>query len=228
MNMRSSKTMIDGPNRISRREILKAGAGVAAGTVAGSALGGSPGPTPGNPEGPFYPVHEQADRDMDLTRIRGSEVRAEGTVIRIEGRVLDGNGDPIEGALVDIWQANTHGRYHHEGDPNPAPRDPGFQGWGMMRTDAQGRYGFTTIKPGAYPVNENWWRPPHIHYKVSRRGYRELTTQMYFAGDPLNASDALLNEVPEAERGRLLVSLDEGEAVPTGRFDIVLTAVQQA
>jgi protocatechuate 3,4-dioxygenase beta subunit len=220
--------MSDNPKTISRREVLKAGAGIAAGSVAGAALGGTQGPTPGNPEGPFYPVHQQADKDMDLTRIQGQEGRAEGTVIRIEGRVLDERGDPIEGALVDIWQANAHGRYHHESDPNPASRDPNFQGWGMVRTDAEGRYAFTTIKPGAYPVNDSWWRPPHVHYKVSRRGFRELTTQMYFDGDPLNASDALLNEVPESERDRLLVSFDEAGPVPVGRFEIVLQSVKQA
>lgn len=212
---------------ITRRGLLKAGAGAAAGTVAGAAMGGTLGLTPANPEGPFYPKHQQADRDIDLTRIEGHSERAEGAVIQVEGRVLDEHGKPVEGALVDIWQANTHGRYHHEDDPNPAPRDPNFQGWGMVRTDAEGRYRFTTIKPGAYAVDGEWTRPPHIHYKVSRRGFHELTTQMYFDGESLNEGDALLGAVPENERERLIVAFNKDE-VPVGVFDVVLRNARTA
>jgi protocatechuate 3,4-dioxygenase beta subunit len=208
--------------------MLKAGAGMTAGAVTGSALGGALGATPANPEGPFYPKHQQADRDMDLTMIEGHDECAEGTVIEVKGRVLDENGQPVEGALVDIWQANTHGRYHHEDDPSEAPRDPNFQGWGIVKTDAEGRYSFKTIKPGAYPVDEGWWRPPHIHYKVSRRGYHELTTQMYFDGDPLNDDDALLNDVAENERDRLLVAFDTEGRVPVGNFDVILKNARKA
>lgn len=215
-------------HKISRRSVLTAGAGLAATAISATAIGKKAALTPANPEGPFYPKHKQTDKDTDLTVIEGHSERAQGEVIRVTGRVLDDNGQPVEGALVDIWQANAHGRYHHEDDSSTAPRDPNFQGWGMVRTDAEGRYAFTTIKPGAYPVNDSWWRPPHVHYKVSRRGFRELTTQMYFDGDPLNASDALLNEVPESERDRLLVSFDEAGPVPVGRFEIVLQSVKQA
>jgi protocatechuate 3,4-dioxygenase beta subunit len=214
--------------KFTRRSMLKAGAGMAAGTVAGGALAGTLGPTPENPEGPFYPKHQQADKDMDLTRVEGRSGRAEGTVIEVRGRVMDENGEPVREALVDIWQANTHGRYHHEDDPNTAPRDPDFQGWGMVRTDADGRYRFKTIKPGAYAVDGEWSRPPHIHYKVSRRGYHELTTQMYFEGDPLNDTDILLNKVPENERGKLLVAFKDEDGVPVGRFDVVLRNARQA
>ncbi len=155
---------------ISRRGVLKAGAGVAAGALASQAIAGSLPLTPNNPEGPFYPVHQQTDMDADLTVVEDRSDHAEGEAIRVSGQVLDEHGQPIEGALVDIWPATAHGRYHHEQDTSEKPVDPNFQGWAMMKTDASGRYSFKTIKPGAYTAMGDWWRPPHIHYKVSRRG----------------------------------------------------------
>ncbi len=214
--------------KITRRDVLRAGAGVAGGVLATTTAAGSFTPTPDNPEGPFYPIHEQTDRDMDLTRVEGREGRALGKVIRVSGRVLDESGEPVEGAVVDIWQANAAGRYDHEGDTTDTPKDPNFQGWAILKTEADGRYAFTTIKPGPYAAEGEWVRPPHIHYKVSRRGYRELITQMYFDGDPLNDKDLLLKEVPVAERKRLLVTFDEGAETPEGEFDIVLGTVGTA
>lgn len=210
---------------ISRRNMLKASAGAAAGALSASAVAGALAVTPANPEGPFYPIHEQADKDADLTRVAGQEGQAEGQVIEVSGRVLDEDGQPIADAVVDVWQANAHGRYAHEGDTSDKPLDPNFQGWAIMKTDAEGRYSFRTVKPGAYTAMGDWWRPPHIHYKVSRRGYRELITQMYWDGDPLNDKDRLLQEVPEAERAKLLVAFDESGEVPHGKFDIVLAKV---
>lgn len=212
-------------NKYNRRSIIKAGVGLAASAVPVTAMSGPAVVTPANPEGPFYPKHEQADRDTDLTVIEGHTERAQGQVIRVTGQVLDEEGKPVEGALVDIWQANAHGRYHHEDDPATAPEDPNFQGWGMVKTDAEGRYAFTTIKPGAYKVDESWKRPPHIHYKVSRRGFHEITTQMYFAGEALNETDRLLQSVPEDARDLLTVGFDDTDGVPHGHFPIVLAKV---
>lgn len=212
-------------NKIGRRALIKAGAGIAAGAFTARVVAEPSGATPANPEGPFYPTHQQVDKDTDLTLIDGHTERAQGEVIRVTGQVLDENGDPVEGALVDIWQANTHGRYHHEDDTSSAPEDPNFQGWGMVKTDAEGRYAFTTIKPGAYKVGGNWSRPPHIHYKVSRRGYHELTTQMYFSGESLNDADRLLQSVAEEERGLLVVDFTEIDGIPHGDFPIVLAKV---
>lgn len=212
-------------SRISRRKMLKAGAGVAAGAFSVSALGGALAPTPDNPEGPFYPIHEQAEKDADLTMLEGHSEPAAGEVVQVSGRVLDEDGKPIADAVVDVWQANAYGRYSHEGDTSEQPLDPNFQGWAIMKTDAEGRYSFKTIKPGAYTAMGEWSRPPHIHYKVSRRGYRDLTTQMYWAGEPLNDQDLLLQEVPEADRARLLVAFDDSGDVPHGVFDIVLPKV---
>ena len=212
-------------SKYSRRTIIKASVGLAASAVPVTAMSGPAEVTPANPEGPFYPKHEQLDKDTDLTLIKGHTERAQGQIIRVTGQVLDEEGKPVEGALVDIWQANAHGRYHHEDDPATAPEDPNFQGWGMVKTDAEGRYAFTTIKPGAYKVDESWKRPPHIHYKVSRRGFHEITTQMYFAGEALNETDRLLQSVPEDVRDLLTVKFHETDDVPHGHFPIVLAKV---
>lgn len=212
-------------SKISRRFMLTAGAGIAASAVSASVLGNQMTATPANPEGPFYPKHSQLDKDTDLTLIEGHDERAQGEVIRVSGRVLDEQGQPVEGALVDIWQANAHGRYQHEDDPATAPLDPNFQGWGMVKTDADGYYSFTTIKPGSYAVDSDWKRPPHIHYKVSRRGYHELITQMYFANEDLNDSDKLFLSVDTEARQLLVVDFQEKDGIPQGEFSIVLARV---
>lgn len=209
-------------DKINRRNMM---AGLAAGALAVPAVAAAARPTPANPEGPFYPVHEQLDKDTDLTLIAGHEERAKGDVIRVTGQVVDEAGKPVEGVLVDIWQANAAGRYQHEQDPATAPLDPNFQGWGMVRTDEDGRFSFLTIKPGAYAVSGDWSRPPHIHFKVARRGYHELTTQMYFDGEPLNDTDRLLQSVDASDRSSLVVEFEDDDGVPRGHFPIVLAKV---
>ncbi len=214
---------VQGP--ISRRALIQSGLGAVA--LAASAALPAATPTPQQTEGPFFPSKDQADKDLDLTRIEGHAEQAQGEVVEIEGQVIDVDGQPVAEALVDIWQANVHGRYAHERDPNPAPLDPHFQGWARLTTDAEGRFRVRTIRPGAYPVADDWSRPPHIHYKVARRGFHELTTQMYFAGDPLNAKDRLLGAVPEAQRAGLIVDFaPAGQGgVATGQFVMVLRKV---
>jgi protocatechuate 3,4-dioxygenase beta subunit len=153
--------------------------------------------TPEQIMGPFYPIIRPLDHDTDLTAIKGKRGRAQGKLIHLAGRVLNSKGEPVRGAKVEIWQANTHGRYAHPTDINPAPLDPNFQGYGVQVTDAKGRYRFKTIKPGAYPtnpVNPSDARPPHIHFDVLGRKDR-LVTQMYFPGEPLNDKDALFKEL---------------------------------
>ncbi|MCY7354303.1 MAG: protocatechuate 3,4-dioxygenase [Lysobacter sp.] len=205
--------------RFSRRTALQA----AMGGLALSVTAALPAATPTQTAGPFFPKHDQADKDLDLTRIEGHAKTARGEVIVVEGRVLDEQGQPVAEALVDVWQANMHGRYAHEADTSTAPLDPDFQGWARLRTDADGRFRVRTIKPGAYPVQANWSRPPHIHFKVARRGFHELTTQMYFAGDALNDIDRLLLAVPEADRPKLVVAFTDGvEGAKAGTFEIVL------
>jgi len=142
--------------------------------------------------GPFYPVKKPLDRDADLTHIRGRRLSAKGQIIHLAGRVITPEGKPLPGIKLEIWQANMHGRYSHVNDPNTAPLDPNFQGYGVQVSDAKGRYRFKTIKPGAYPTGiEGWDRPPHIHFYVSGRN-ELLVTQMYFPGEALNDKDRLL------------------------------------
>lgn len=206
----------------SRRRFVGAGVLATAVVTASAAEGKSPA-TARQTEGPFYPTVAQADKDADLTRVAGREGVAKGEVVLVEGRVLDQDGKPIAGAVVDIWQANAAGRYAHERDPNTAPLDPDFQGWAIMTTDEHGRYGFKSIRPGAYPAEKGWDRPPHIHFKVSRRGYREITTQMYFHGEALNEVDRLLKEVPEPQRTALVAK--RADASAPYQFDVVLAKV---
>ena len=184
--------------------------------------------TPRQTEGPFYPNRKQKDVDADLTLIEGKSERAAGEIIEVSGQVLAPDLSPIPDAVVDVWQANAYGRYAHEADSNSAPLDDNFQGWAVLKTDARGFYRFRSIMPGAYPVSARWTRPPHIHFKVSKPGFSGLTTQMYFAGHPLNEMDGILRQHPEAERKKLIVdfsrpsSSDAETSVQSGVFNIVL------
>lgn len=219
---------------VTRRAILRIGLGAVA-AASGSAFAKSNADsghgTPAQTAGPFYPKHDQADKDPDLTQIRGHSGRAKGEVVHVSGQVLGDDNKPIPGAFVDVWQANSLGRYAHEDDPNPAPLDPDFQGWGQIKADGSGHYRFKTIIPGPYPAEQNWMRPPHIHFRVSKRGFHEVTTQMYFADHPLNDIDRLLLELPASERQKLIVRFVRagGENEPDarqGQFNIMLRRVR--
>ena len=151
--------------------------------------------TPEQVLGPFYPVLRTVDRGADLTTRPGKPGHAQGQVIHLMGRVLTPGGEPVSAAKVEIWQANTHGRYVHPSDINPAPLDPNFEGHGVQLTDAEGRFRFKTIKPGAYPTGVgDWIRPPHIHFDVSGHVNR-LVTQMYFEGEALNDKDQIRQSI---------------------------------
>ncbi len=148
----------------------------------------------------------------------------------MHGRVLDGDGRPVPNTLVEVWQANAAGRYAHDLDRHPAPLDPNFSGAGRCLTDADGRYRFVTVKPGAYPWknHHNAWRPAHIHFSILGRAFvQRLVTQMYFPGDPLFGQDPIFNAVRDpAARERMIGSFDLETTVPEWalayRFDIVL------
>jgi protocatechuate 3,4-dioxygenase beta subunit len=213
--------------KISRRDFTKRMGAAGSVLLAGPAIAGSVVATPRQVEGPFHPIEEQSDTDLDLTLIRGHSERAQGEVILVRGRVVDTGGKPLSGALVDVWQANHHGRYDHPEDPNTAPLDPHFQGWGLIRTDAEGHYQFKTIKPGAYPLSflgDDGWRCRHIHFRVAQDDHSELTTQMYFEGDPLIEQDRQIAKVPGELRQLLIAKpvTDEASGLPLYRFDIVL------
>jgi protocatechuate 3,4-dioxygenase beta subunit len=147
--------------------------------------------TPGQILGPFYPL-KPLPPIADLTRLPGRSGRAQGQVLNVMGRVMNLSGEPVRNATVEVWQANAFGRYTHPSDSNPAALDPNFEGAATLKTDSDGRYRFKTIKPAAYPAGPNLIRPAHIHFQVTGREDR-LVTQMYFAGDPHNATDPFLN-----------------------------------
>jgi protocatechuate 3,4-dioxygenase beta subunit len=182
---------------ISRRQMLilgAAGIGLAGGLGRALSQGMELPNTPKVTMGPFYPAVKPLDQDADLTIVKGRSGKAEGKIINVSGRVLNHNGSPISGAKVEIWQANAHGRYDHPSDTSKEPLDPNFQGYAVIATDAEGRYRFKTIKPGAYKVDENWQRTPHIHYVISGKMDR-LETQMFFPGEPLNDADRIFQEL---------------------------------
>jgi protocatechuate 3,4-dioxygenase, beta subunit len=177
--------------------------------------------------GPLLGEGRVTETDHDLTAQHPGEPLGERIVVT--GRVLDGDGRPVAGTLVEVWQANAGGRYRHDRDRHPAPLDPNFSGAGRCVTDAKGRYRFVTVKPGAYPWgnHDNAWRPAHIHFSLFGRAFAQrLITQMYFPGDPLFAFDPILSSVPEAARERLVSRLDLDTTVPAWalgyRWDIVL------
>jgi len=177
--------------------------------------------------GPVY-GHDVLPEDSDLTRQHKGEPLGERIVV--SGRVLDEAGRPVPRTLVEIWQANAAGRYIHHGDRHPAPLDPNFSGAGRAMTDAEGRYKFVTVKPGAYPWRNhpNAWRPAHIHFSLFGPSFlTRLVTQMYFPGDPLIPIDPIYNSVLDKEAAARMVSrFDLETAVPEWalgfRFDIVL------
>ena len=180
--------------------------------------------TPPMTDGPFYPDAKNLplDQDNDLTTFAGKSGVASGVLIDFAGRVVDDQGRAMKNAMVEIWQCNAFGRYHHSSDNNRAPLDPAFQGFGKVVTNSDGRYRFRTIRPVAYPG-----RVPHIHVKVKSRSFGELTSQIFIEGESGNDRDFVLRSIrDEATRQRVMMTL--APALPesgvkfTGEFDIVV------
>jgi protocatechuate 3,4-dioxygenase beta subunit len=178
--------------------------------------------------GPVYGENAVGELDHDLTRQHAGE--PVGQRITVSGRVLDTDGRPLRGQLIEIWQANAAGRYVHAVDRHPAPLDPNFTGAGRCLTDDEGEYRFVTIQPGAYPWpnHHNAWRPAHIHFSLFGRAFAtRLVTQMYFPGDPLLDFDPIFQSVRDPRaRERLVSAFDLDLTEPAWslgyRFDIVL------
>ena len=179
------------------------------------------GPTASQTVGPFF--HYALDRPdwSDLTA-----AGATGQKITIEGRVTDGDGAPAADALLEIWQANAAGRYAHSEDTQDKPLDPKFRGFGRVCTDAEGRYRFTTIRPGAVPGRGNAMQAPHINVSVFARGLlKRLVTRIYFGDEPSNETDPVLSAIEDEAVRRTLVATASrgGKGQPLAyRFDIVL------
>jgi protocatechuate 3,4-dioxygenase, beta subunit len=207
---------------ITRRKFISlTGAAIATGMTPIIAIGQDLQPTAKQVEGPFFPKHQQIDKDADMTSVASMSGKASGEALILKGRVLDTNGDVLANALIDIWQAESKGRYLHEDAPETSPLDQSFQYWAKIKTAEDGSYSVKTIKPAKYAAEEDWQRPPHIHFRVAKRGMRELTTHMYFANEPLNEIDKLYLEAPAEQRPSITVDVVKGEAT----FDIVLAKV---
>ncbi len=180
--------------------------------------------------GPLFGHEAVEPGDDDLTRNAGTGAEAIGERIIVTGRVVDEDERPVPDALIEIWQANAAGRYHHRVDQHDAPLDPNFVGGGRCVTDENGAYRFLTILPGAYPWPNhfNAWRPRHIHFSLFGPSFlTRLVTQMYFAGDPLLPLDPIFNgSGDEAARQRLIAAYDHEVTEPGRalghRWDIVL------
>ncbi len=178
--------------------------------------------------GPVYGHDSVTAADADLTLQHAAAPLGERIIV--SGRVIDEAGRPVPETLVEIWQANSAGRYVHVRDQHPAPLDPNFTGAGRAVTDAQGRFRFVTIKPGAYPWGNhpNAWRPAHIHFSLFGRSFlSRLVTQMYFPGDPLFPFDPIFNSVTDPQaRSRMVSRFDLDTTEPDWAlgfvFDIVL------
>jgi protocatechuate 3,4-dioxygenase alpha subunit len=174
-------------------------------------------PTPSQTVGPFLHVGLTWMTVDDLAKDA-----TKGERIVISGRVLDGTGTPIPDAMLEVWQANADGRYAHAEDTRSAPLDPGFSGFGRFPTDAEGRYRFTTVKPGAVPGPGNSFQAPHIVVCLFMRGLlRHLYTRIYFSDEVGNAEDPVLGLIEDPARRATLVA-ERTLGVPEYRWDIVM------
>jgi protocatechuate 3,4-dioxygenase beta subunit len=179
--------------------------------------------------GPVYGHDSVGPLDADLTMNARKNGEPLGERIIVTGRVLDESGRPVPNTLVEVWQANACGRYIHVADQHDAPIDPNFLGSGRCVTNADGRYVFKTVKPGAYPWpnHYNGWRPNHIHFSLFGPTFiTRLVTQMYFPGDPLLPLDPIYNSAPAGARERLIAEFSLEHTQPLYAlgyvFDIVL------
>jgi protocatechuate 3,4-dioxygenase, alpha subunit len=172
--------------------------------------------------GPFF--HDCLMRDDARCDVLAPPA-SEAPRIRVEGRVIDGDGAPVIDAILEVWQANQHGRYNHPLDRRDLPLDSAFAGYGRIATDADGAYCFTTIRPGAVPFDDERAQAPHIGVAVLGRGLlNHLYTRIYFDDEPANAGDPVLERVPPNRRATLIAARQKrdeaGDAVY--RFDVVL------
>ena len=157
--------------------------------------------------GPFFTI---GCRWLHQDNLAGEGIAGERVII--QGRVLDGDGAPVPDAFLEIWQANSHGKYAHPEDTQDKPVEPGFTGFGRVPVDGKGDFRFVTIKPGPVPGLDNKEQAPHLVISIFMRGLlKRLTTRMYFPNEALNASDPILNLVDESRRPTLIAESTGGE-----------------
>ena len=176
-------------------------------------------PTPSQTVGPFFHIGLDRPDWADLT-----SGGPQGERIVIEGRVIDGDGASVPDACLELWQANAAGRYAHPDDTRTdKPLDPNFRGFGRVATDADGRFRFTTIRPGPVPGRGNALQAPHIGVALFARGLlKQLFTRIYFTGDPLNETDPVLLSIDDPARRETLLATPNGSDAGTWHLDIVM------
>jgi protocatechuate 3,4-dioxygenase beta subunit len=194
--------MTDNISRRTRRAFLSSVALSAAAFSARGAFADELVKTPKQTEGPFYPDKLPLDTDNDLLILNDTITRAVGEITHLSGRLLDATGNPLRGAVIEIWQTDHSGAYIHSKDTNKAHQDKNFQGFGRFTTGSTGEYYFRTIKPVPYPG-----RAPHIHVKVRKGGKELLTTQFYIKGHSQNDKDGIYRSLRDP-KARDLVTLD--------------------
>ncbi|MEJ0069591.1 MAG: protocatechuate 3,4-dioxygenase subunit alpha [Pseudomonadota bacterium] len=178
--------------------------------------------TPSQTVGPFYA--------LGTTWLHGTDLAAHATTgerITITGILTDGDGKPIPDAFLEVWQANAHGKYAHPDDPQDKPIDAGFSGFGRVPTDQDGRFRFTTIKPGAVPGLGNSLQAPHILVALFMRGMlRHAYTRIYFSDEAGNAADPVLGLIEDAARRRTLVA-ERVAGKPEYRWDVSMQGAHE-
>lgn len=201
--------------KLLRRHLLAAAGATAAAALAAPALASSRRALTPMTDGPFYPPRSWrenwADQDADLTRVQrdGRVLQARGEHLGLELGLADTKGRVIDGAEIEIWQCDSLAHYRHPRVPaRPGAFDAGFQGFGTTRSAADGRARLRTIRPVAYPG-----RTPHIHIKLRHASFGELSSQLFVAGDPGNATDFLWRAVPAAQRPTLELSLVDAQGL---------------
>lgn len=204
------------PSLPTRRRLLAGTAAFLAAPVVLRTAIAQPGqrPTPSQTEGPYYPVSLPVDTDFDLLS-QGTQRYSQGQAAWLDGQVMDTAGRALAGAVVEIWQCDQQGHYHHPGDGGRA--DPAFQGFGRVVAGADGGYRFRTLRPAPYSG-----RTPHIHLKVKLGARELLTTQVYVQGDPGNERDGLWRRLRDADRAALTVPFEPGADGLKARFPIVV------
>jgi len=157
--------------------------------------------TPSQTVGPFFHLGLTGSRAVGRIAAPG----VEGERIGLTCQVLDGEGAPVNDALIEIWQADARGQYHHPDDPRSHSGNPEFLGFGRQETDEDGSCSFETIKPGRVPGPNHHLQAPHLNVTIFARGLlKHLTTRVYFSGDPANSDDPILRLVPQERRDTLM------------------------
>ena len=186
--------------------------------------------------GPVFTTDILSKNDNDLTlNFSKNNNSPLGHKILVYGTLKDQFLNPIEGALIEIWQANASGKYLHPNDKTPTPIDPNFAGCGRYISASDGYYEFLTIQPGPYPYPNRGieWRPMHIHFSIFGKSFgQRLITQMYFEGDPLIKLCPMVNSIPDEKAINSLIGLLDtskfsSHNILAYKFDIILRGTNQ-